>query len=510
MFILDNPEFIRHARVQLRHRLLVIILPVLISLVIILAAYGVVDNSYRPDYTDIGKGTFLVFLIFNFFIYYLMNTVLTAISVSSEKSNSTYDFQLMTRLSAFELMIGKLFGAPVVGYVMMGIFTGFSALCILIFGGVSIQVFIVSYVLLITSGILLNAIGLLLSTFFEKMWLFIIIIIGVLILSPTMIFVADALDNYSYDKGVSVVNPFGTITKMWDAQTNFFGLKTPSVLTQPLFYTFLTFTVGLAIVYRIKQALNPFSKYHYLLFMFILQFLILAFIWPPFFNTLGGQGGAYADIETQYNRIDYLQKLSQFLVINMFLIFLTAVAMIQSKADTSVWLRLSPKSFIAKFTHGLKEKAMPLNVTVMLIISSITIFTVAYTMFSHSSHIENNISVFFFVITLFAMFILRELGFFSAMRLTKFGKNVWISVIFLVLFYISASVLTGIFFDDIDGRETLMYSIFPVVSIVGYEELTDIFTGVFVIVLIETIIIYVWLFLGLSKLKQKSMEIAKK
>jgi hypothetical protein len=82
----------------------------------------------------------------------------------------TFDFVRTTRLSPAELMVGYLFGAPLLGYFTIGI----SVVVSIVVGireGIPSEVIAINYAQLIVLSLIAGLIGLAVSTLIEKSWI---------------------------------------------------------------------------------------------------------------------------------------------------------------------------------------------------------------------------------------------------------------------------------------------------------------------------------------------------
>src|SRR5216684_4346878 len=138
-----NPEFIRHLRSELRHTraLAVIVLVIVLSLLIGLACWISTENSLENlrNLTSQFDGRWNQILVemeqrklvefwrlFYRTLMYIQAGILTfwsllscAQSISGERERRTWDFQRINRLSATEMLVGKLLGEPVLAYFIV-------------------------------------------------------------------------------------------------------------------------------------------------------------------------------------------------------------------------------------------------------------------------------------------------------------------------------------------------------------------------------------------------------
>jgi hypothetical protein len=151
-----NPEFIRNCRAQLRPRRLILVASVA-AVLSITVAYSMSRNPYNHwrDYLNLVLIAQMIALIGG-------GGISTGLSIFRERERNTFDFQRVTQLSAFELAIGKLFGAPALAY--------FVALCLVpaalwgaLGGGTPLSLLAGSYLLMVTLAIAFHAVALLYS-----------------------------------------------------------------------------------------------------------------------------------------------------------------------------------------------------------------------------------------------------------------------------------------------------------------------------------------------------------
>jgi hypothetical protein len=185
-----NPEFVRHYRGELRpHRALAIAVVVLI----ICALVGLICWSYQQEMIAVARrgaeefgGGFnerlrqlqrqsitLTFRLAHQWLLILETGVLgfwclfsCAQGISGEREGKTWDFQRITRLSPGEILVGKLFGEPVVAYFAIGCSAPLAIIAGIV-GGVPIENIGCSYVFLVANALFLGLVGLCISTFVE-------------------------------------------------------------------------------------------------------------------------------------------------------------------------------------------------------------------------------------------------------------------------------------------------------------------------------------------------------
>ncbi|HVB36654.1 MAG TPA: hypothetical protein VND42_05390, partial [Candidatus Acidoferrales bacterium] len=119
MSVFTNPEIIRNARIQLRPRRMIsaAALCAAIEVALYYAFFhgGVNVDSGGTGYGG-GPGLLHVILIIQALVLVIGGGIACLHAIQREKDQNTFDFQRLTRLSPFELTIGKLFGAPLMAF----------------------------------------------------------------------------------------------------------------------------------------------------------------------------------------------------------------------------------------------------------------------------------------------------------------------------------------------------------------------------------------------------------
>ncbi len=167
-----NPEFLRHVRAELRPARMAIVA----SLVAVICAIAglfcwlsVEAGWHTPEQArHLFLGSFYAVLLgAQAIVLCLWWTSACSDAISSERALKTYDFLRTTRLTAAELMVGKLMGAPVVGLFAVACSLPVS-LTVGAMYGVSLSAMLGSYALLAIFAPLFGLFGLLMSLAMEK------------------------------------------------------------------------------------------------------------------------------------------------------------------------------------------------------------------------------------------------------------------------------------------------------------------------------------------------------
>jgi hypothetical protein len=164
----SNPELIRNARIQLRPGRMIAAL--VICAVMSFTLWASIAHS-KDDVQFAGLqregAVFVLILYAQIAILLIGGGIYCLQSVHREKELNTFDFQRVTRLTSLELVVGKLFGAPIGAY--------FVVLCLMPValigaaqGSVPATLVVGAYIVLLTGSIAYHALALLVSTLLKR------------------------------------------------------------------------------------------------------------------------------------------------------------------------------------------------------------------------------------------------------------------------------------------------------------------------------------------------------
>jgi hypothetical protein len=157
-----NPEFLRNARIQLRpgRAIAAAVICAAISLTI---WYSFESRTNPVTVATDAIEMFKFILQMQVFVLLVGGGIYELLSVHREKELNTFDFQRVTRLSAFELAVGKLFGAPILTYFIVLCFMPI-AIFAAVLGHAPLVLVVEAYAILLVGCIAFHVLGLLIST----------------------------------------------------------------------------------------------------------------------------------------------------------------------------------------------------------------------------------------------------------------------------------------------------------------------------------------------------------
>jgi len=160
--IFNNPEMLRNARIQLRPGRA--IAAVVICAAISLTAWYSFKSRPLVGYPFENESTrmFKFILMLQVVVLLIGGGIYELLSVHREKELNTFDYQRVTRLTSFELATGKLFGAPVLMYVIVACLMPIAFLGAIL-GHAPILLVVEAYLILFVGCVAFHALALLIS-----------------------------------------------------------------------------------------------------------------------------------------------------------------------------------------------------------------------------------------------------------------------------------------------------------------------------------------------------------
>ncbi len=277
---ISNPEFLRNARTQLRPGR-AIASAVICAAVSLTVWYSFENETTVPSSAGDWIGMFKFILMLQVVVLLIGGGIYELLSVHREKELNTFDYQRVTRLTSFELGVGKLFGAPVLMY--------FVVLCLMplaivgaIFGHGSPVLVVEAYLILFAGCITFHVLALLISMALGPGVSAIAILPFLLVVAFTS---ADISSSFASNWTFHQLNPFGAVAMFESGagralRDSFFGVSVSHFLVLMAIYMAFTAWFLLAIVRNLKrdpavyELYSPIQAFGFAMF---LEFLIIGF-----------------------------------------------------------------------------------------------------------------------------------------------------------------------------------------------------------------------------------------
>jgi hypothetical protein len=169
--ILSNPELVRHARMELRPRRMLIAATVVV-LLYSLALMGFIQGNENRDAApphnhDYLQGLFAMYLVIQSILLCLWCLSACSQAIAGERMQKTYDFLRTTRLTSSELLLGMVAGIPSMAYFTIACSLPFS-IGVGIAGGLSPVAILITYGMLVLVAVVISLAGLTISMMTER------------------------------------------------------------------------------------------------------------------------------------------------------------------------------------------------------------------------------------------------------------------------------------------------------------------------------------------------------
>jgi hypothetical protein len=275
----SNPEFLRNARIQLRPGR-AIAAAVICAAVSLTVWYSYADGIKVGAPSEQSFGMLRFVLLLQIAVLLIGGGIYELLSVHREKELNTFDYQRVTRLTSFELGVGKLFGAPVLMY--------FVTLCLMpiaLVGAfqehVSIKLLFEAYLILFAGCLAFHVLALLITMALGRG-------VSAIAILPFLILVAFTSNDFSGGASNWIfhqLNPFAAVAII-ESNTGpgvkdvFFGFTVSHFVVLMVLYFVFTAWFALAIVRNLKrdpavyELYSPAQAFGFAMF---LNFLILGF-----------------------------------------------------------------------------------------------------------------------------------------------------------------------------------------------------------------------------------------
>jgi hypothetical protein len=256
----SNPELLRNARIQLRPGR-AIAAAIICAAISLTAWYSFESRSDLRTVASDAIEMFKFILQMQIFVLLIGGGIYELLTVHREKELNTFDYQRVTRLTSFELAVGKLFGAPILTY--------FIVLCLMpiaifaaILGHAPLVLVIEAYVTLLVGCIAFHLLALVISmTLGRGVSAIAVLLFLVLVAFTSADFFAsqnNALSASASTWTLHQLNPFAA-TAMFQSDAPrglsdlFFGVSVPHFIVLMVIYATLIAWFLLAIVRNLKR-----------------------------------------------------------------------------------------------------------------------------------------------------------------------------------------------------------------------------------------------------------------
>jgi len=289
-----NPQFLRHVRSDLRMpRVLTTAGVALVVCFVIFEAhsqflgarYSDPRLALQPHAKRSIDDTLFYWFIWGQAIVLPLWSLLSCIqSIAGERQMKTYDFVRTTRMTSWELLIGYLFGAPILAFAAMGT-TAIVSFFIGLVEGIPVTAITASYAILFAFTIFVSLLGLLVSLLVDRArvaGLVFVVLVGAVMFS--VLSYASAGSPFPGLIALGITPGLTNLYESRDAGTvPFFGAQVPTLLVSFVLYLSLSAWVALAVWRNLKkdrEEVRLFSNLQAVCFSVYANVFLLGFVSP--------------------------------------------------------------------------------------------------------------------------------------------------------------------------------------------------------------------------------------
>jgi len=462
--IWKNPELVRHLRAELRttRALTIAAVVLVIALLIWLGCWGSrasemealrrasaqfgrpsaerLAEMERQSPMEVWFDFYRIFMYAQLGILTFWSLFSCAQSISGERERKTWDFQRATRLTAWELLSGKLLGEPVVAY--------FIVLCCLpvalsagLLGRAGVANIAEAYLLIISAALFIGLAGLWLSSLFESRSRG-VGLIGTFGLYLLFAFVSQAGE--SNFPGMAALSPLAGFVPLFKGgylrRPTIFGSPVPwAVMSLLLYVTFGAWLVLMLLRTLTKdyEQMRPLSRWQTVGCAAFLNFTIYALYFP--------------------RTLTAWDPFTKFIVaINGAILFAMGLAMLRSHERLKVWWRTRGETRWPAFAEdGPQWPWLALS-------AAVGYGLLLWGLFAWKNALGLEPAAFRMGLLEFAVvliFITRDITFIQWCRLTRMRAPVLKGVLFAGLYYVAAIVLSTVVLVYSEARGQDIYAL---------------------------------------------------
>jgi hypothetical protein len=338
-----NPEFVRHARAELRPARAV---TAAVVAMVICVLVGLTCWSSEHENVRVFFRTFYAWLVgMQFVVLGVWSAAACGQAISRERELKTYDFLKTTRLTSTELMVGKILGVPVLAYFVVACSIPVSVLSGIL-GGFSLRVLAGTYVLLLVFALFFSLVGLWGSMLMEKSNVGAIGLLGLLPNGIALGFVDSSFPGFGALSVFPAIFSLHGLKEMEVARVtpSVFGVQVPFFFLTIFLYVVFGAWFALMLARNLKKDLEQIrllSRWQAVGFVAFLNVLFFAFLDPRRVLT-----------EVKWGMTSPQQVSVLVVGLNAAILFIIGVATLTSHERLKVWWRrwtAGEESYLAEY-----------------------------------------------------------------------------------------------------------------------------------------------------------------
>jgi len=438
-----NPELIRHARADLRPARMATAaaVSVLICALLILMFYHPgIDTTSAPGDREIPTVLYILLLSVQVLVLSLWALSSCSQAIASERSLKTFDFLRSTRLTSWELLLGMVFGVPLMAYFTVACTLPFT----LVFGlyaGFSLLAIAATYLMLLLVVVVLSLAALTISMMTDRPRAGEVVLLVFLLAFPSWAFLAGVSGDSRFP-GLSAILVFVGLLPLYHVTPTpydpvfhlthvpFFGIQVPSLFLSIVLYASAGAWLLLMLVRNLKkdrEDIRLLSRWQAVALTAYLNVLVFALL----------------DLRPLNSPVSASDVALGYLGLNFLILYAVGIATLTPPARLKSWCRIPPSS--AQFYWS--EDGPPSTWMGASAVAAFLFFLLEAVVARHfipfSQWPVRAVAAHLFVLLVFAA---RDVLFLQWCAWKGFQSPVVKGSLFLMLYYCTAATIAGLFY----------------------------------------------------------------
>jgi len=453
----SNPELIRHVRADLRPARMAttaVVSIILCSLVVLMYYHpGEPPSTAYEDHTT-RMTLYSVLVSVQVLVLCLWCLSLCSMAVASERALKTFDFLRTTRLRSWELLLGMVFGAPVIAYFAVACTLPFT-LVIGLAAGISPLAIAVTYLMLLLVAAVLSLAALTISMSTDRPRAVELVLLLALFGLPGISFLS-TMNGGSRFPGLTAIPVVIGLLPLYPgsatphdmtryARVPFFGVQVPSLFVSIILYASVGAWLLLMLVRNLKkdrEDIRLLSRWEAVLFTAYVNVLVFALLdLRPMYSNYSNRMETASTVEVS----------TGYLALNFLIFYAVGLATLTPPARLKTWLRQSVQD--VRFYWSEDGPPWPWMAASALVALLLFVLEAAVStkFIPFSNWSIPTVAGQLFVLLAFAV---RDVLFLQWCAVKGFQRPVVKGMLFLTLYYVTAFTITGIFFPSSPGLLT--------------------------------------------------------
>lgn len=481
--LLRNPELVRHVRAEMRPPRMLLSggIAAVICFLVSVVHSQIMTNVPVGELNRPERSFFVWMAVLQGIVLVMWAFSASLQAIAGERQLKTYDFVRTTRMSSAELLVGYLFGAPIMAYFTIGV-TAVFALVSGLGVGLPLRAMLATYTLILLFTIFVSLFGLMLSMLIEKPRAAGSLLVIWFLIWPFSVFgmgsVGSPFPGFSALALVPGLIHLFDPTSLARSTAPFFGAQVPLFLMSILLYVAFGSWIVLALVRNLKKEREE------------IQLLTRteALIFTAFINVLflGLFDKNFTDFDYTARPNSAFPIVAFFIIMNQGLFYIVGLATLAPAERLKIWYR----EWKAQRRSYLAESGLPWP----WIVFAGGIAFVAMTLVDMSARTANQntwpprtILLAWLVVLAYAI---RDILFLQWCMLTRMKNPLAKGVGLIWLYYFAALIASSVFAPGRSRSTTGLAYLTPFGGFIRETRTPDLWPGIMLQVLISGVIIF--------------------